>query len=182
MARTVEDAALMLSAIAGWDARSPIAIAEPGNVFSRPLACDFQNVRIAWSRDLGSFPVDPRVTAALEKQRHVFEDLGCVVEAAEPDFKDADEIFKVLRAWAFELNFAELLKSHPDQLKDAVIWNIQEGRKLSSPQIGKIERKRTELYHRVRQHHQRLSGQVQRRRRYRHPRRKRYHYRELHFQ
>ena len=150
MARTVEDAALMLSAIAGWDARSPIAIAEPGDVFSRPLARDFKNVRIAWSRDLGSFPVDPRVTAALEKQRHVFEDLGCVVEAAEPDFKDTDEIFKVLRAWAFELNFSDLLETHPDQLKDTVIWNIQEGSKLTGPQIGKIERKRTELYHRIR--------------------------------
>jgi amidase len=94
--------------------------------------------------------VDARVTAAIEKQRQVFEDLGCLVEETEPDFTDADEIFKVLRAWAFELNFSELLDTHPDQLKDTVIWNIQEGRKLSGPQIGKIERKRTELYHRVR--------------------------------
>jgi amidase len=151
MARTVEDAALMLSAIAGWDARSPIAIAEPGDVFSRPLTRDFKNVRIAWSRDLGTFPVDPRVTAALEKQRHVFEDLGCVLEAAQPDFKDADEIFKVLRAWDFELKYSELLESHPNQLKDTVIWNIQEGNKLTGPQIGKVERQRTELYHRVRE-------------------------------
>ncbi len=150
MARTVKDTALMLSAIAGWDSRSPIAIAEPGNVLRRSLERDFKNVRIAWSPDLGTLPVDPRVTAAIEKQRHVFEDLGCLVEEAEPDFKDADEIFKVLRAWAFELNFSELLASHPDQLKDSVIWNIREGQKLSGPQIGKIERKRTELYHRLR--------------------------------
>ena len=150
MARTVEDAALMLSTIAGWDSRSPIAIAEPGNVFSRSLERDFKDVRIAWSPDLGTLPVDPRVTSAIEKQRHVFEDLGCLVEEAEPDFTDADEIFKVLRAWAFELNFSEHLASHPDQLKDSVIWNIREGQKLSGPQIGKIERKRTELYHRVR--------------------------------
>ena len=150
MARTVKDTALMLSAIAGWDSRSPIAIAEPGNVLRRSLERDFKNVRIAWSPDLGTLPVDPRVTAAIEKQRHVFEDLGCLVEEAEPDFKDADEIFKVLRAWAFELNYSELLASHPDQLKDSVIWNIREGQKLSGPQIGKIERKRTELYHRLR--------------------------------
>ena len=150
MARTVEDTALMLSAIAGWDSRSPIAIAESGNIFSQPLERDFKKVRIAWSRNLGSLPVDPRVTAAIENQRHVFEDLGCSVEDAEPDFEDADEIFKVLRAWAFELNFSELLETHPDQLKDTVIWNIQEGSKLTGPQIGKIERKRTELYHRIR--------------------------------
>jgi amidase len=93
MARTVKDTALMLSAIAGPDPRSPISISEPGGVFSRPLDRDFKDVRIAWSQDLGAFPVDPRVTAALEKQRHVFEDLGCVVEACAPDFTDADEIF-----------------------------------------------------------------------------------------
>lgn len=37
MARTVQDTALMLSAIAGPDPRSPISITEPGNVFSKPL-------------------------------------------------------------------------------------------------------------------------------------------------
>jgi amidase len=74
-----------------------------------------------------------------------------VLEAAQPDFKDADEIFKVLRAWDFELKYSELLESHPNQLKDTVIWNIQEGNKLTGPQIGKVERQRTELYHRVRE-------------------------------
>src|SRR5207253_674419 len=61
MARTVADAALMLSAIAGPDARSPIAIAEPGDGFRRPLARDFRGVRGAWSRDLGGLPIDRRV-------------------------------------------------------------------------------------------------------------------------
>ncbi len=160
MARTVEDTALMLSAIAGWDSRSPIAIAEPGNVFRRSLERDFKNVRIAWSPDLGTLPVDSRVATAIEKQRPVFEDLGCVVEDAVADFKDADEIFKVLRAWSFELNFSELLESHPDQLKDTVIWNIREGQKLSGPQIGMVERKRTQLYHRVQKFMQRYDFMV----------------------
>ncbi len=62
MARTVEDAALLLSAIAGPDPRSPIAISEPGSLFARPLDRDFKKVRIAWSRNLGELPVDPSVT------------------------------------------------------------------------------------------------------------------------
>jgi amidase len=73
-----------------------------------------------------------------------------LVEEGEPDFTDADEIFKIWRAWRFELAFADLLKTHRDQMKDTVIWNIEEGVKLSGPQIGRAERKRTELYHRVR--------------------------------
>ncbi|NVM24963.1 MAG: amidase [Desulfobacterales bacterium] len=150
MARTVQDTALMLSAITGPDPRSPIAVTEPGSLFSRPLERDFKGVPVAWSRDLGELPVDPRVTEAIEGQRNVFESLGCVVEDREPDFTDADEVFKVWRAWRFELALAELLENHRDQLKDTVIWNIEEGMKLSGPQIGRAERRRTELYHRVR--------------------------------
>jgi amidase len=151
MARNVQDLALMLSTIAGPDARSPIAIAEPGSLFTRPLERDFKNVKIAWSKDLGKLPVDPRVTQALEKQRRAVEDLGCMVEEGQPDFRDADQIFKVLRAWNFELNFGGLLQHHRGLIKDTVIWNIEEGQKLTGPQIGRAEAKRTELYHRVRE-------------------------------
>jgi len=151
MARTVEDAAFLLSVMAGPDPRSPIAIAEPGSLFRRPLERDFTGVRIGWSRDLGELPVDPRVTAAIDGQRHVFESLGCVIEDGEPDFADADEVFKVWRAWHFELSYAELLKTHRRQIKETVIWNVEEGMKLRGPQIGQAEIKRTELYHRVRE-------------------------------
>jgi amidase len=150
MARTVQDAALMLSAIAGPDPRGPIAIAEPGSTFTRSLDRNFKGVKIAWSKDLGELPVDPRVTQALEDQRHVFDDLGCIVEEGQPDFSNADEIFKVWRAWRFELQFAEFLESHRELMKDTVIWNIEEGQNLTGPQIGKAAVKHAELFQRVR--------------------------------
>ncbi len=150
MARTVQDAALVLSAIAGPDSRSPIAIAEPGGRFARPLERDFTGARIAWGHDLGGLPMDARVTNTINSQRRVFEDLGCVVEDGEPDFTDADEVFKIWRAWRFELAFNGLLKTHRGQLKDTIVWNIEEGKKLSGPQIGWAELKQTEIFHRVR--------------------------------
>jgi amidase len=150
MGRTVQDVALMLSAMAGPDPRSPIAIVESGSMFARPLARDFRGVRVAWSRDLGEFPVDPRVTAVLEGQRGVFESLGCVLAERQPDFRDADECFKVLRASYFELRFREIFPAHRARMKDTVIWNIEAGERLTGPQIGEVELKRTELYHRMR--------------------------------
>lgn len=150
MARTVEDAALMLSVLAGPDARAPLSIAEPGSRFARGLGRDFKGVRLAWGPDFGGLPVDPRVTAAIEKQRGSFESLGCIVEEGLPDFADADEVFKVWRAWEYELAYADLLKDHRDKIKDTVIWNIEEGMKLTGSQIGRAEIKRTELYHRLR--------------------------------
>ena len=150
MARTVQDIALILSVIAGPDPRSPISIREPGSRFLEPLERDFKGVRLAWSRDLGGLPVDTRVLEVIEGQRPVFESLGCLLDECEPDFTDADEVFKTWRAWHFELTLGELLEEHRDVFKETVIWNIEEGRKLSGPQLGRAERKRTELYHRVR--------------------------------
>jgi len=151
MARTVQDAALMLSTIAGPDARGPIAIAEPGSTFNRSLERNFKGVKIAWSKDLGELPVDPRVTQALEDQRHVFDDLGCIVEEGQPDFSNADEIFKVWRAWRFELQLGEYLESHRELMKETVIWNIEAGQKLTGPQIGRAAVKHAELFQRVRE-------------------------------
>src|ERR687898_2867852 len=128
MARTVQDVALMLGAIAGPDPRSPISIAEPGDAFFRSLERDVEGVRIAWSADLGGLPVDPCVRAALEECLGVFEDLGCAVEEDEPDFTGADEAFKAWRAWYYELAYGGMLEQHRDELKDTVIQEIEEGR------------------------------------------------------
>ena len=150
IARTVEDAALMLSVLAGSDLRSPISLPESGAVFRKPLERDLKGTRIAWSADLGGLPVDIRVTKTLEAQREVFEDLGCIVEEGFPDFSDADEIFKTFRAWFYEMNHGYLLPEHRDQMKETVVWNIESGIKLSGPELGRAEVKRTELFHRVR--------------------------------
>jgi len=151
MARTVADAALLLSVLAGPDARAPIAIREQGGRFAQPLDRDFRGVRLAWSRNLGSFPVDPQITAVIDGQRGVFADLGCEIDDAEPDFRDADESFKVWRAWSFAASYAELVAQHRNQVKPTVIWNVEEGLKLTGPQLAQAETRRTALYHRVRE-------------------------------
>lgn len=151
MARTVEDTALMLSVLAGPDERSPIAIDEPGSVFAQPLERSFRRIRIAWSRNLGELPVDSRVTTTIEAQLNIFEKIGCHLEESDPDFSGADEIFKVLRAWHFNATLGDLMKSQRDQMKDTVIWNIEEGARLSGARIGEIELERTKLYNRIRE-------------------------------
>lgn len=150
MARSVEDVALMFSAIAGPDPRSPISVHEPGSVFARPLARDFKGVRIAWSRDLGGLPMEREIVDTLERALPAFEDMGCVVEPETPDLRDADEIFEVLRAFNMDLSHGELLRTRRSQLKQTVIWNIEEGQRLTGSQVAQAERKRTELFHRMR--------------------------------
>ena len=58
---------------------------------------DFKGVRVAWWRGLGGIPFEPEIRRVVDANRRVFEDLGCVVEEAEPDFTGVDEAFQVLR-------------------------------------------------------------------------------------
>ena len=150
MARVVEDVALQLSVLAGPDPRSPIAIREAGSLFAAPLERDFRGTRIAWSRDLSRYPVDPAVTAVCDRQRPVFEELGCLLDEAAPDLSDVDEIFQVLRAWAFAGQYEQAYREHRDLLKDTVVWNIEQGLSLDALTVARAEIKRAQLYDRVR--------------------------------
>ena len=151
MARTVRDAALMLSAIAGPDRRSPISIAEAGSRFAAPLERDFRECRIAWSPTLGGLPVDRRVTRVLAGQRQVFESLGCRVEESTPDFKEAEVVFRAWRAWRFELTLSALNPGQQSRLKDTLKQEIEAAGKLSAIDLSRAELRRTRLYHRVRE-------------------------------
>ncbi|TPQ22110.1 amidase [Streptomyces sporangiiformans] len=152
MARTVEDVALTLSVLAGPDGRSPLALETPGSVFAWPLDSDVRGLRVAWSPDLGgAVPVDAEVTAALAPALDVFTDLGCVVEDACPDLSGADEVFLTERAWQMELAYGAVLDRHRDQMAADVVWNIEEGRRLTGPDLGRAQLLRADLYHRVRE-------------------------------
>ncbi len=151
MARTVEDIALQLQAIAGYDSRSPIAIREPVSVFAKPLERDFKDVKIAWSPNLDSFEVDPTVISTIEKQLSVFTDMGCHIEQTHPDFSNAYDLFQTLRAQGFSSSFTDLFEEHgKDTFKETIQWNAELGQKLTVHDINRADIQRTELYHRVR--------------------------------
>ncbi|HEY4997614.1 MAG TPA: amidase [Usitatibacter sp.] len=158
IARTVEDAAFLLAAMAGPDARSPISIDAPGKAFAKPLARNFRRTRVAWwpsarGRLAGGdpIPVDLRVSAVLEPRRQVFESLGCVVEDAYPDLGGADEVFRVLRALSFVMRYGELVKTRRNDIKETVIRNVEDGLKLDPERIARAMALRSDLYRRMRE-------------------------------
>jgi amidase len=151
MARTVADCALFLSALAGFDARSPIAIDQDGSQFARPLGRrDFKGARVAMIKDLG-LPWAPAVHDAFRKQRKIFESLGCIVEEAEPDLRDANECFVGWRHWLLELTFGDLVDTRGDELNEYIHWHVNEGRKIKGPYLARLDVKRTALYQRMRE-------------------------------
>ena len=149
VARNVVDCAFFLSVLAGFDHHSPISIDQPGSQFAQPLGGrSFKGVRVAMFKDLG-LPWEPEVKSAVQAQRKVFESLGCIVEDAEPDFRDANECFLAWRHWSTELAYGDLIATHGDQLNEYVHWHVEEGRKLTGPYLARVEAKRTDLFQRL---------------------------------
>jgi aspartyl-tRNA(Asn)/glutamyl-tRNA(Gln) amidotransferase subunit A len=93
MARTVRDAALLLTAVSGFDARDHASVA--ADVPDYLGACDRspKGLRIAWSPTLGYARPNREVIEIVESAVRVFEQLGCRVELVEKVFDDPIELW-----------------------------------------------------------------------------------------
>jgi amidase len=152
MARTVADTALMLSAIAGPDDRSPISYHVDTAAFPRAVKSpSIKGWRVAWTPDLnGLIPVDREVAQVAEAATRVFRSLGAKVESACCDFSEVNDIVLGTRGLAMVANHADKLPKWKDQMQKGLVWNIEQGLKLSPEEIGRAEALRTALWHRVR--------------------------------
>ena len=145
MARNVEDLALMLDAMSGEHPADPLSLPVLPASFRSAVRSGNKPKRIAYSPDLGITPVDPEIIAVTRKAAQRFAEAGVIVEEAHPDLREAHECFHVLRAFDFALSKAALLRTKRDLLKPEVIWNIEEGLKLTVEQLEKAEAQRVAM-------------------------------------
>jgi amidase len=149
MGRTVADVALMLDAMAGFDPRDPLSRPPPPRPFLERVRRPRKPKRVGFSPDLGFLPVDPEVRWIAETAAARLADTGATVEFAAPDFSGAREIFRVLRALRFVTTLGPTYAQHRARLKPDIIWNIEEGMKLSAEEIARATLERESLYQRV---------------------------------
>src|SRR6266567_3661439 len=71
--RTVADAALALTALAGYDPRDPLARDDRVD-FVAELKRPMREMRIAYSADFDVFPIDPRIAAVVEEAVLTFQE------------------------------------------------------------------------------------------------------------
>ena len=145
MARNVEDLALLLDAMSGEHPADPLSLPVLPTSFLSAARSGSKPKRIAYSPDLGITPVDPEVAAITRKAAQRFAEAGAIVEEAHPDLREAHECFHVLRAFDFALSKAALLRTKRDLLKPEVIWNIEEGLKLTVEQLERAEAQRVAM-------------------------------------
>jgi amidase len=149
MARSVEDAALFLDALAAEDLRDPVSLPTPSQSFLAGARSGWRPLRVAFSADLGITPVDPEIAAICAKAALRFADAGVSVDEAHPDYSQAHDTFNVLRARGYAISKLELLRNKRALLKPEIVWNIEQGLALTMADEERAERQRAALYQRT---------------------------------
>ena len=139
MARNVSDVALLLDAMVGHHPRDPISLPRTTTSYIDAVKSRTKPKKVAFSRDLGVTPVDPAVADICEKAAKRFEQLGCIVEEAHPDFSDVQDIFQTWRAMSFYVGKKSLLDTNKDLLKPEVVWNIEQAAAITVDDFARVE-------------------------------------------
>jgi aspartyl-tRNA(Asn)/glutamyl-tRNA(Gln) amidotransferase subunit A len=131
MTRTVADAALMLSVMAGpddWDRTSLEAAPED---YVGKLDLGIKGLKVAFSPDLGGFPVDAEVAALVAQAVGAFTDLGCIVEEVKPGFADSHDLIRCLWSAHEAGNYAQYLPRWRDRMDPGLVACIEDGLQYS---------------------------------------------------
>ena len=131
MTRTVADAALMLSIMAGpddWDRTSLEATPED---YVGKLDAGITGLRVAFSPDLGGITVDAEVAALIRDAVRAFDELGCVVEEVKPGFADSHDLIRCLWSAHEAGNYAQYLREWRDRMDPGLVACIEDGLQYS---------------------------------------------------
>lgn len=139
--RTVADAALMFSVMAGVSDSDPNTVPPDGIDYAAAVTGDITGWRVAWSPDLGLGHVDPEVAAVCAEAVTAFEALGAVVEEATPDWGDPEEaMWKGLWVPGYSCEYDVLdWKSMGGQVDDNLIEIFAQAERLTAMEIGRAE-------------------------------------------
>jgi amidase len=153
MARTIADAALMLSVMAGPDDRAPLSYDVDTRQFAKAVKTpSVKGWRIAWTVDLGGLVlVDREVRAAFERAIEVFRRAGARMEDACPDMTDIPEIVRLSRGLLMVARHADKLPEHRAVLQEGLVENTLQGLALSSRDVARGEVLRSAQWQRVRE-------------------------------
>ena len=132
MTRTVEDAALMMDVLTGFDSRDWSAMPTPSESHRTGLDRGLAGMRMAYSADLGYVDVDPEIAALVGHAVDKLSELGAHVDELDPGFADPVEAFNVL----WYSGAAKAVQQFPpatwSQLDPGLQEIVEEGRRVSA--------------------------------------------------
>jgi amidase len=150
MARTAEDVALMLQAIAGPSDRSPFAQPVGGRNFVRAVAAGpKRDLRVAYCADVAGLGIDPDVERVCRDAAFALREAGAMVEEVAFDLSPARTAFITVRGLWFATQMFPRM-NHRDRFGVNVANNVRSGLEVMARELASAEHYRSELWHRCR--------------------------------
>jgi aspartyl-tRNA(Asn)/glutamyl-tRNA(Gln) amidotransferase subunit A len=132
MTRTVADAALMLSVMAGpddWDRQS--LDAPPADYVGR-LREGVRGLKVGFSPDLGCCRVDPEVASVVRKAAEAFQQLGATVEDVKISWPDTREMIHLMWNAHYAGNYVSHLDKFRTRMDPGLVAALEDGRRYSA--------------------------------------------------
>jgi amidase len=154
--RTVEDAALVLNALSGYDARDPYSLDEDVD-FLPATRRSIRGLRVAYSPDLDVFPVDPRIAQVVREAVDAFKEAGAIVEEVKlgikRDQRELSDLWCRLIIPLSNVGFArmkaggfDLLGEHRDDFPPEFLHWVDQTQDMTVLQQMADQEVRTEIY------------------------------------
>lgn len=156
IARSVRDAALLLSVISEADDRDPFRLPEAPGDFRDALGRSWSRTRIGVSATLGHARLDPEVQRAFERAVLVFEELGASVEAEDPPITPARATLRTLFAARAAFTVRHLDEAARQKLDPVVLAAAREGEQLTALDYLEAEAARVTLAEKMAEYHRRF--------------------------
>jgi aspartyl-tRNA(Asn)/glutamyl-tRNA(Gln) amidotransferase subunit A len=154
IARSVEDAALLLTVIARPDARDPFTAPAAERDYRQQFDRSWRGIRIGVS-SLGYTDIDPEIQAAFERSLRIFEELGATIEAADPEFSSPSGVLRVLFAARAAHTVAGLTPAQRELLDPEIERSARDGERLTALEYLEAEAQRVALAQALARYHQR---------------------------
>src|SRR5262252_5305394 len=145
MARTVEDCAYLLQALAGYDAADPASSREPVPDYLVPLGRDIRGVKIGVPRTYFFDDIDPEVAQAFEEAMTTMRQLGAEVRDVRiPSLAAAPSFLLIMLAEAYAYHERDL-RTHPELYGTVLRERLMAGGLVTSSEYVQAQRIRTRL-------------------------------------
>lgn len=158
LARTVEDATLMLEVMAGPHPKDPFSLPDDGLRYQEATRRPIDDLSIAYSPDLGIYPVDPVVRDIVDEAAKVFEETEATVDQIDPDLGcSQDELLEAYYTFAkvhWEALFDNLEEIHGldprgtdrEKLRSVTVDIVLESGDITTREYKQADVTRTKVY------------------------------------
>src|SRR5215218_1026740 len=158
LSRTVEDAALMLSVMAGPNPRDPFSLPDDGTDYLAATSRSVSGLKVAYSANLDVFPVEESVAAVVAEAVRAFEEAGARVEKASIGLKSSQK--ELCDLWMREVGVrsaaiaaslknagvVDLLGEHREELMPQFAELLETGRNISAVEYKLDDVARSEVF------------------------------------